>query len=210
MGWNEWGENLLVGGVKEQELVAVTGREDLEPVKPYPFQPGEQADTSVCPSSWSTSRLKHRKLSYLNGVVGVRWFKKNFFFSYWQDNWASYFFSPFGAGFHSKSLSARTWRMSSALMRQKILGLPEITDFSEIENFSFPERCSVNWPSRFLSLCLSVIDTLKQSNPIKCTKMAALISHTGRVHSEVVPSEFIYSWNNLFLPPNLKSPMSLF
>ena len=120
--------------------------------------------------------------------------KKIFFFNNWQDNWASYFFSPFGAGFHSKSLSARTWRLRlSALMRQKTFELPEITDFSEIENFSFPERCSVNWPSRFLSLCLSVIDT-KQSNPIKCTKMAAPLLATQ--------GGFTQKWFlvNLFIP----------
>lgn len=81
MGWNEWGENLLVGGVKEQELVAVTGRDDLEPVKPYPFQPGRADTPQTTHPPGSVSRLKHRKLSYLNGVVGVRWIKKNFFFS---------------------------------------------------------------------------------------------------------------------------------
>lgn len=153
---------------------------------------GEQTPPDS-PSSCICQQIKTQEIELFKwncwSEVGL---KKNF--NAWQDNWASYFFSPFGAGLHSKSLSARTWRMRlSALMRQKTLELPEITDFSEIENFSFPERCSVNWPSRFSSLCLSVIDT-KQSNPIKCTKTVLLLLATR--------GGFTQKWFlvNLFIP----------
>lgn len=85
---------------------------------------GEQTPPQSAHPPGSVSRLKHRKLSYLNGVVvGVRWIKKKFFSVTGKIIEHLLFFSPFGAGFHSKSLSARTWRLRpSALMRQKNVG----------------------------------------------------------------------------------------
>lgn len=60
----------------------------------------------------------------------MRWIKKKIFFSVTGKIIEHLIFLVPRAGFSSKSLSARTWRLRpSALMRQKILGLPEITDF---------------------------------------------------------------------------------
>lgn len=50
-------------------MVAVTGREDLEPVKPYPFQLGEQTPPSL--PILDLSQIKTQETEpYLNGVVG--------------------------------------------------------------------------------------------------------------------------------------------
>lgn len=61
MEWNEWGEDLLVGGVKEQELVAVTGWEDLEPSNHIDPNQGEQTPPNS-PSSWICQQIKTQEI----------------------------------------------------------------------------------------------------------------------------------------------------
>lgn len=136
-----WSDNLLVGGVGEQELVALFCHKQRGPWtwQTVPSRARESQHLQTAHPPGSVSRLKHMKLSCWNGIVEAG--KVDFFkcLNNWQDNWEYYyFFTLFGACLRSKSLSARIWRLRlSALMWGRHLSCLKSLIFVKFEIYNF-------------------------------------------------------------------------